>query len=252
MGTVGLRWMQPTKGPVMAACLVFTALVVFTTLHPGDPPPTPGPNPPSTLAATLDRALYWPDRTISARALAEQLERACAAEEILACLLISGSVRDAPLGPIDALCADGEPDACTYALWRRAPRAPSIATRVRSERACRAGARRACVIWARAIARDAPKRARRIAARACADGEPTGCLLRATLEPEPIVRAAQLAAACADGDARGCQMLASLSGPNGAWPDAAQQALAWWRGCALGDQAACPDARRAWPLWSAR
>ena len=228
------------------------ALAAFHLLHPTEPPPTPQPILPATLSAALDRAVYWPDHTLRPADLARALERACAAEEVLACLLIAGSVRAAPLAPIDALCADGELDACTYAIWRRRQRVPRSVTRARARQACRLGAGRACVFWAAHLAADDPGRGRLTAERACADGELSGCLLRATLEPAPIIQAARLAAICSDGDARGCQLLARLSGPDGAYPDPPQQALAWWRGCALGDQAVCPAARDAWPLWVSR
>ena len=236
----------------MAAYLAFATLAIFAALRPGEPPPALRPIPPATLDAALDRALYWPDRTLQPFDLAQRLERACAAEEVLACLLIAGTVQAAPLAPVDALCADGEADACTYALWRRARRGPVSLTRVRARQACQKGARRACVFWAGTLSVDQPARARQIAEQACAGGEPSGCLLRATLEPNPAIRAAQLAAMCADGDARGCRSLARVSAPDGVYPDPPQRALAWWRGCALGDVEACPDARRIWPLWVAR
>lgn len=236
----------------MAVCLASALLAIFNALLPGEPPRTPRPTPPQTLSTTLDRALYWPDGTVRPIDMARGLERACAAEEALACLLIAGTVHGASLAPIDALCAAGEADACAYSIWRRSRLGRTGLTRRLSRTACRKGMRRACVFWARTVSIEHPQRARRIAGRACADGEPSGCLLRATLEPSPAIRAAQLAVACADGDARGCRLLARLSAPDGAYPDAPQQALAWWRGCALGDEAACPHASRAWPLWVAR
>ncbi|MGK0359417.1 MAG: hypothetical protein ACI9U2_001719 [Bradymonadia bacterium] len=236
----------------MAVCLALALLAIFNALHPGEPPPTPRPTPPQTLSAMLDRALYWPDGTVRRIDMAWGLERACAAEEVLACLLIAGTVHAAPLAPVDRLCADGESDACVYAIWRRGRLGPSRLTRQRSRAACRKGMQRACVFWARTVSTKHPQRARRVAAQACAEGEPSGCLLRATLESNPAIRAAQLAAACADGDARGCDLLARLSAPDGAYPDPPQQALARWRGCAMGDETACAHTSHAWPLWVAR
>lgn len=221
--------------------------LVFATLIPGAPPPVPAPRPPATVAEALDRGLYLPDGTVDRARLGRTLAAGCRGDDPFACLLLAGAVTRAPLAPIDALCDDGDLDACTYAAWRRTRRVPASAARAWWGGACERGALRACGALAALLVGTDPAGARQIAEPACTQGEPSACLARAAAEPTPAIRAAQLAALCADGDARGCAALARLSSPEGAYPDPAQRALAWLRGCGLGDRRACAPARAAWP-----
>ncbi|MEZ4470240.1 MAG: hypothetical protein R3F60_05435 [bacterium] len=180
-----------------------------------------------TLDHLLDRALFEPDGSFDAPTVARELRRLCAAEEPVACLLLSPPVDAAAA---EAWCATGDPDACALVAWL-AREEPPLVARARQRAACATGGGQACVLAA-VFGAVTPAEGARIAEAACREGHPLGCLLRARLEPDRTIRRAQLTALCEEGDRRGCRRALALA-------TGAEAARLRGLACSLGEAAAC-------------
>jgi hypothetical protein len=228
---------------------VSMSLLLALVLSPFQPPEVPTFRPPRTLAEVIDRGVVLPDHTLSEEQISLELKRYCQGGEAVACLLAQRR-GDLDLPEIEAHCTDGDVDACVVQAWW-----VGLQGRVDEEklaRACTHGGPAACLVGVRARVRrgQSPEFARVYAEDACRVGLAAGCVLRAELELDVRVRAAQLSASCTDGDARGCLRLWVLARGEGLDADAAAHAAA--RGCGLGVARLCEPAIEAWAPGTAR